>query len=124
MIRNIEIKQNEKYPYRSSVYLDGKKINGVISIDYNYSVDTLPVVTLDIARNCIINQAADVEFDYSPDSVKEACTILREELMKHGEIYRGFCASIKSALNDSPEAVFANDDEMAELIVRRIIGDD
>ena len=63
-------------------------------------------------------------YKISPIAVEEACIILREELMKHGEIYRGFCASIKSAMNDSLEAVFANDDEMAELIVRRIIGDD
>ncbi len=54
--------------------------------------------------------------------VKESCCILREELLKHAELYRAFSASIYSALNDIPEGTFI--DEMPEFILKRIIGEE
>lgn len=54
--------------------------------------------------------------------VKEACKILQEELLKHGDLYRAFSASIYSALNDIPEGAYI--DEMPEIILNRIIGEE
>jgi hypothetical protein len=56
------------------------------------------------------------------EKIKEACGILREELLKHGDLYRAFSASIYSALNDIPEGTYI--DEMPEIILKRIIGED
>ena len=55
-------------------------------------------------------------------SVQDACNILREELLKHGDLYRAFAASIHSALDDMPEEIWI--DEMPEIILKRIIGED
>lgn len=56
------------------------------------------------------------------ERVKEACKILREELLKHGDLYDGFLASIYSALNEIPEGTYI--DEMPEIILNRIIGEE
>lgn len=56
------------------------------------------------------------------DEVQNACKILRDELMKHGDLYRAFSASIYSALKDMPEETWI--DEMPEIILNRIIGED
>lgn len=63
-----------------------------------------------------------VDFDYSPHTIKEACKILREELLKHEDLYRAFSASIYSALNEMLEETWI--DEMPEIILSRIIGED
>lgn len=65
---------------------------------------------------------ADIHFDYSLQTVKEACKILREELLKHGDLYRAFSASIYSALKEMTEDTFI--DEIPEIILKRIIGED
>lgn len=54
--------------------------------------------------------------------LKKLGGILREELLKHGDLYRAFSASIYSALNDIPEGTYI--DEMPEIILKRIIGED
>ena len=53
---------------------------------------------------------------------KISCIILRDELLKHGDLYDAFSASIYSALNDIPEGTFI--DEMPEIILKRIIGEE
>lgn len=55
-------------------------------------------------------------------SVQDACNILREELLKHGDLYRAFSASIYSALKDISENT--DIDEMPEIILSRIIGEE
>ena len=56
------------------------------------------------------------------DEVQNACKILRDELLKHGDLYKAFSASIYSALKDISEDT--NIDEMPEIILRRSIGED
>lgn len=56
------------------------------------------------------------------ERIKEACKILRAELLKHGDLYMAFSTSIYSALNDIPEGTYI--DEMPEFILNRIIGEE
>ena len=56
------------------------------------------------------------------DEVQNACKILRDELLKHGDLYKAFSASIYSALKDMPEGTWI--DEIPEIILKRIIGED
>ena len=51
---------------------------------------------------------------------KIACIILREELMKDSALYKGFKASIKSAIKEAPN--YTSESELAERILDRLIG--
>ena len=122
MLANVKIEQiTEKRPY-FRVYKDGQKITRVRHIDANFDVDEIPTVNVEIVGGLDFEGMADIHFDYSPYTVKEACKILRDELLKHGELYRAFSASIYSALKDISEDT--NIDEMPEIILNRIIGED
>lgn len=57
------------------------------------------------------------------NKIKEAVVLLRAELRKHEEIYDGFLASIKSALEEIPNGECGTD-ELAEHILGRIIGEE
>lgn len=66
------------------------------------------------------------------DEVQNACKILRDELMKHGDLYNGFVSSILSALKENSRYIGDGETEivaefgenqLAEEILKRIIGE-
>ena len=122
MLANVKIEQiTEKRPY-FRVYKDGQEITRVRHIDANFDVDEIPTVNVEIVGGLDFEGMADIHFDYSPQTVKEACKILREELLKHGDLYDGFKASIISALK---ETGFAEDiRDVADRTLIRIIGEE
>lgn len=122
MLANMKIEQNtEKRPH-FRVYKDGKEITMVRHVDANFDVDEVPTVNVEIAGGLDFEGMADIHFDYSPKTVKEACKIMREELLRHGDLYDGFKASIISALK---ETGFAEDiRDVADRTLKRIIGEE
>lgn len=122
MIANVKIRQDKEKPWIYRVYKDGKQLTRVRSIDFNVEAGTLPELTVEIGGGIDFDGMADIHFDYSPHTIKEACKILREELLKHEDLYRAFSASIYSALNEMPEETWI--DEIPEIILSRIIGEE
>lgn len=125
MLANVKIEQNEeKRPY-FRVYKDGQEITRVRHIDANFDVDEIPTVNVEIVGGFDFEGMADIHFDYSPHTVKEACKILREELFKHGDLYMAFLASIESSLKEQKvtELPFQPKSEIAENILKRITGE-
>lgn len=51
------------------------------------------------------------------DIIQAVC-VLREELMKHGDLYNGFLASINSVIREGIS------EDISERILARIIGED
>ena len=126
MLANVKIEQNEeKRPY-FRVYKDGKEITRVRHVDANFDVDEVPTVNVEIAGGLDFEGMADIHFDYSPKTVKEACKILREELFKHGDLYNGFRSSIESSLKEQKVTgiPFQPESDIAENVLKRIIGEE
>lgn len=107
-------------------FIDNQEIHNVKSVDFHVSVDELPVFEFemmgmpDIEMDCIAN------IMFSPQSIAEAITILRHELLQHGEIYHGFKASLKSALiaYNSCGLPFEPEEEIAGKILDFMIGEE
>lgn len=122
MLAHVKIEQDKENKHIHRVFINGEKLKRVNHIDLNIDVDEVPQVNVGIVGGCDFEGMADVHFDYSPYTVKEACKILQEELLKHGDLYRAFTASIHSALKDMPDGTWI--DEMPEIILSRIIGEE
>ena len=133
MLANVKIEQiTEKRPY-FRVYKDGQKITRVRHIDANFDVDEIPTVNVEIVGGFDFEGMADIHFDYSPQTVKEACKIMRDELLKHEDLYDGFVASILSMLKENSRYIGDGETEitaeygenqLAEEILKRIIGEE
>lgn len=121
MLANVKIEQDKKNKHIHRVFVDGKKVDRVRTIDFCVDVDSAPEVNVEIVGGIDFEGMADIHFDYSPYTVKEACKILREELLKHGDLYRAFSASIYTALKELPKETWI--DEIPEIILNRIIGE-
>ena len=121
MLANVKIEQDKQNEMIHRVFVNGEKLKRVNHIDLNIDVAEAPQVNVGIVGGCDFEGMADVHFDYSPYTVKEACKILLEELQKHGELYDGFKASIISAINDAPN--YMPTEKVAERILNRMIGE-
>ena len=126
MIANVKIEQDKENQTVHRVFKDGKKIERVRAINFDISAGEIPIVLVEIAGGCNFEGMADIYFDYSPYTVKEACKILRDELLKHGDLYNGFISSIESALKEQKVTAlpFQPESEIAEKILKRIIGEE
>ena len=64
----------------------------------------------------------NVKFSFTPQTVREACIVLKNELEKSNSPVRAaFKVSIKSAIDEAPN--YMDMDKLAELILERIIGE-
>ena len=126
MLANVKIDQNTEKRLYFRVYKDGQEITRVRHIDANFDVDEIPTVNVEIVGGFDFEGMADIHFDYSPYTVKEACKILRDELLKHGDLYNGFLSSIESSLKEQKVTglPFQPKSDIADKILQRIIGED
>lgn len=56
------------------------------------------------------------------NKLRTSCQIIKDELLKHGEFYEAFLASVQSAIRDAPKECWSN--ELAGKIVKRISGEE
>ena len=122
MIANVKIEQDKQNEMIHRVFVNGEKLKRVNHIDFNIDVDEAPQVNVGIVGGCDFEGMADVHFDYSPYTVKEACKILREEIMKRNDLFDGFVSSIQTAIEEAPN--YIKNRELAERILKRIIGEE
>lgn len=121
MLANVKIEQDKENKHIHRVFVDGKKVDRVRTIDFCVDVYSAPEVNIEIVGGIDFEGMADIHFDYSPYTVEEACKILRDELLKHEDLYRAFSASIYTALKELPKETWI--DEIPEIILNRIIGE-
>lgn len=123
MLANVKIEQDKENKHIHRVFIDGKQIEKITHLDFQVNPMEFPSVTLNIEQMGGIDfeGQAEVNFLKDPFTVQNACKILREELLKHGDLYRAFSASIYTALKELPEETWI--DEIPEIILNRIIGE-
>lgn len=124
MLANVKIEQDKENRHIHRVFIDGKQIEKITHLDFQVNPCETPSVTLNIERMSGVDfeGQAEVNFLKDPFTVQNACKILRDEILKHGDLYRAFSASIYSALNDISKDT--DIDEMPEIILSRIIGEE
>lgn len=118
---------NEKESWLGTqCYINNQKIDKVKSVNFYVSVDEVPTFDFEMMGCPEIDMLGDVRFSFTPHTIEEAVKVLRNELLKHGDIYDAFAASVKSAMDDeirrmNPE--WPNIDMLTVAIMRRIIGE-
>ena len=104
--------------------IDGKTIPRVKSVDFHVSVDEVPTFSLELMAEPDIQMEALAQISFTSQSITDAISVLRHELLQHGEIYHGFKASLKSALEHYNYCglPFEPEEEIAEKILNFMIG--
>ena len=135
MLANVKIEQDKENKHIHRVFVDGKQIEKITHLDFQIDPLDIPHVelNLEIMSGIDFEGQAEVNFLKDPFTVKNACKILRDELMKHGDLYNGFVSSILSVLKENSRYIGDGETEivaeygenqLAEEILKRIIGEE
>ncbi|MDO5540602.1 MAG: hypothetical protein Q4F83_11125 [Eubacteriales bacterium] len=103
-------------------YINDQKIERVRAVDFRVAVDEVPIFVFETMGLPDIDMPGDIRFTFTPQTVTEAVKVLRNELLKHGDLYDGFLASIKLALNEAKS--YTSEHNLAAAALDRIIGDE
>lgn len=106
--------------------IDGKTIPRVKSVDFHVTVDEVPTFSLELMAEPDIQMEALAQISFTSQSITDAISVLRHELLQHGEIYHGFKASLKSALEryNYCGLPFEPEDDVARKILDFMIGEE
>ena len=106
--------------------IDGKTIPRVKSVDFHVAVDEVPTFSLELMAEPDIQMEALAQISFTSQSITDAVSVLRHELLQHGEIYHGFKASLKSALiaYNSCGLPFEPEEEIAVKMLDFMIGEE
>lgn len=78
--------------------IDGKEVKNVRLVNFHGLVDGIPISESEIMGIPDIKMCGDIRFRFIPKTVTDAVFVLRHELLAHGEVYNGFKASLKTAI--------------------------
>lgn len=123
----VKIVNQNPYDWRGTECLiDGKKIPRVKSVDFHVSVDEVPIFNFELMAASDIELECLAQISVSSQSITDAISVLRHELLQHGEIYQGFKSSLKSALEiySTCGLPFEPEEETAEKILDFMIGEE
>lgn len=107
-------------------FIDGEKIPRVKSVDFHVAVDEVPTFVFEMMAEPDIEMECLAQISFTSQSITDAISVLRHELLQHGEIYHGFKASLKSALEryNYCGLPFEPEEEIAEKILNFMIGEE
>lgn len=123
----VKIINPSPYDWRGTqCFIDGNKIPRVKSVDFHVAVDEIPTFVFEMMAEPDIEMECLAQISFTSQSITDAISVLRHELLQHGEIYRGFKASLKSALEryNYCGLLFEPEEEIADKILNFMIGEE
>lgn len=123
----VKITNPNHYDWRGTkCFIDGNQVLRVRSIDFHVAVDEIPVLKLEMMTVPDIEMECLAQISVTSQSITDAISVLRHELLQHGEIYNGFKSSLKSALESYNYCgmPFEPEEEIAEKILNFLIGEE
>lgn len=123
----VKITNPNPYDWLGTEYfIDGNKVPRVKSVDFHVAVDEVPIFNFELMAKPDIEMECLAQISFTSKSITDAISVLRHELLQHGEIYHGFKASLKSALEhyNCCGLPFEPEEEIAGKMLDFIIGDE
>ena len=123
----VKITNPNPYDWHGTKYfIDGNEVPRVRSIYFHVAVDEVPVFEFEMMAVPDIEMECLAQIGVTSQSITDAISVLRHELLQHGEIYNGFKASLKSALESYNYCgmPFEPEEEIAEKILDFLIGEE
>lgn len=106
-------------------YINNQKIGRVKSVDFHASVEEVPTFDFEMMGCPEIDMLGSIRFSFTPNTVDEAVKVLRNELLKKGDIYKGFLLSMESAVKEQQLTLpYRAPRWIAEDVLKRIIGEE
>ena len=105
------------------IYIDDTEVYGVKKLEYfKTALDELPVFKFEVSAipEIIEIGKADIQFQFTPQTIKEAAEVVRHTMITDEYSYSALVACISSVLKENPEGTRLYD--VAKAVADRIIG--
>lgn len=119
----VKIKNDNYGRIGTHFYIDEKELDHVIGVDFTVDTETTPEFIFYMKGIPDIDIIGDMHIDFTPHAVTESCNVVLNELKKKGSFYKGFLASIKSAIDENRNKDISNL-ELSRKILGRVIGEE
>ena len=106
--------------FGTECYINDKKISNIKSVDFHVSPDEVPIVTFEVVGVPEIAMNSDVRYNFSPETVQEAATILKHEFTHNMDSRKALIASIESIIREEYNGYCAYN--LARKVANRIVG--
>lgn len=101
--------------------IDGKQMEDVKRVNFNVAVDEMPCFTFEMYGMPEIEMEGDIRFQFTPETVRDAAKVIRNEFRPGTEYYAAMVVSVENRLK-----WHIRDDRerrtVAEGIVKQILG--
>ena len=124
MLANVKIEQDKERPYKYRLIINDMDFSNC-TCGIEIEAGSIPEINITMT-GVVPEYAGQAVVNFTTESVMQAAYILRNELLKHDELYDGFLASIESSVRDQKLCglPFQPEYEIAEKILKRIIGEE
>lgn len=103
--------------------IDGKKIDGVMSVDFHVAVDEIPQFIFEMIGEPDIEMVGDIQFQFTPQTVQEAAAVIRKEFCYSSDCFKAMAASVEERLRmHIADQTDAFRKALAEDITKQILG--
>lgn len=123
----VKITNPNPYDWRGTkCFIDGKEVPRMRLVNFHTAVEEVPVFEFEMMAVPDIEMECLAQISVTSQSITDAISVLRHELLQHREIYHGFKASLKSALESYNYCgmPFEPEEEIAEKILNFLIGEE
>lgn len=124
MLANVRIEQDKERPDKHRLTINGMDFSNC-TCGIEIEAGSIPEVNITMV-GAAPEYTGQAVVNFDPESVTQAAYILRDELLKHNDLYDGFLASIESSVKEQKLCglPFQPEHEIAEKILKRIIGEE
>uniref|UniRef100_A0AAU8B9A3 Uncharacterized protein n=1 Tax=Dulem virus 39 TaxID=3145757 RepID=A0AAU8B9A3_9CAUD len=106
---------------QTHIEIDGKRMQ-CSGIEYTQHAGEVPQCVLEMPCLPDLDVLANLQFQFTPQTIQEAAKVLRRSLITDSILYDAFRGSIESALREVPAGVEVSVRDLAKSIADRIIG--
>lgn len=124
MLANVRIEQDKERPYKHRLTINDMDFSNCTC---RIEIETGSIPEVNITMTGVAPEyTGQAVVNFTPELVTQAAYILRNELLKHNDLYDGFLASIESSVREQKLCglPFQPEHEIAEKILKRIVGED
>lgn len=124
MFANVKLEQDREHPHNHHLTINDMDFSNC-ACGVEIEADSIPMVNITMYGD-VPAYTGEADVNFSSESVTRAAYILWNELSKHGDMYDGFLSSIESSVREQKlqGLPFQPEREIAEKILRRIIGEE
>ena len=121
MLEDIKLEQDGENELKHRLLINGQDFSNC-TCRVELKAGYIPYVEVGMKAEVLeYSGKANVKFDFTPETIRNAAMILKDIIQHDSDIYDAFLASVKSVFNE-PDAARCGTNEISRRIIERIFG--